>query len=67
VEAIGHECHEDVCLDTFLQLMVDRSKAEIILEIFERGFDLDQLNVELPQMRRVPALQGCCRKAMKGG
>ena len=36
--------------DPLLQLVVDRSQSEIVLEGFERRLDLDQLNVELPQL-----------------
>ena len=33
-----------------LQLVVDRSQSEIVLEGLERRLDLDQLNVEPPQL-----------------
>jgi hypothetical protein len=56
-QAIGHECNEHVCLDTMLQLMVDRSKVAIVLEILERDFDLNELHVELPEMGTVLSAQ----------
>jgi len=48
VQAIGQEDNEDMRLDVPFDLMVDRAELQIILEILERGLDLDELDVELP-------------------
>ena len=39
--------------DALLELMVDRTQLQIILEIFERGLDLDELDIELPKLGRI--------------
>jgi hypothetical protein len=57
VQAIGHECNEDVRFDTLLQLMVDGTQAEIVLKVLEGGLDLDQLDIELPKLGRVSSAQ----------
>ena len=54
---IGCSRASTVRLDTLLQLMVDKPQAEIVLEILESSLDLDQLNVELPEVRRVLCAQ----------
>jgi hypothetical protein len=41
VEAVGEERDEDVRLDALLEVMVDRTQAEVILEVLEGGLDLD--------------------------
>ena len=58
MQAIGHEGNEDVRFDALFQLVVDGPQAEIVLKILEGSLDLDQLNVELPQMRRVFSAAG---------
>ena len=50
MQAIGQEGDEDVRLDAVLKLVVDRAEFQIVLEILERGLDLDELDIELPQM-----------------
>src|SRR5215216_5358475 len=50
VQTVGHEGDEDVSLDALLELMVDGPQPEIVLEGLERRFDLDQLDVEAPQL-----------------
>ena len=50
VKAVGQEGDEDVRLDAVLKLVVDRAEFQIVLEILERGLDLDELDIELPQM-----------------
>ena len=50
VQTIGQEGDDAMRFDPLLQLVVDRSQSEIVLEGFERRLDLDQLNVELPQL-----------------
>src|SRR6516225_1404879 len=57
VQAIGQERDEDVRLDAADQLMVDRPQLQIVLEVLKGGLDLDQLDIELPQLGRVPARQ----------
>src|SRR5262245_49721515 len=53
VQAVGHEGDEDVSLDAVRQLMEDRSQLQVVLEVLEGSFDLDELDVELPQLGRV--------------
>ena len=53
VQTISQECDEDVRFDALLELMVDRTELQIVLEIFERGLDLDELNIELPKLGRI--------------
>jgi hypothetical protein len=53
VKAIGHKGNEDVRFDTMLELVKDRTELQIILEILERGLDLDELDIEPPQLCRV--------------
>src|SRR5215471_19268969 len=57
VKAIGQEGDEDVRFDAVLKLMVDRAELQIVLEILERGLDLDELDIELPQMSRLSGAQ----------
>jgi hypothetical protein len=47
MQAIGEEGDEDVRFDAMLKLVVDRTELQIILEILERRFDLDELDIEL--------------------
>src|SRR5258707_1574366 len=47
VKAIGQEGDEDVRFDAVLKLVVDRAELQIVLEILERGLDLDELDIEL--------------------
>jgi len=46
-----------VCFDAILKLVEDRTELQIILEIFERGLNLDELDVELPQHCRILGAQ----------
>src|ERR1700732_5479846 len=55
VQAIGQERHEDVRLDAVLELVVDRAQVQIVLHGLEGGLDLDELDVEPPQLGRVLA------------
>ena len=57
VEAIGQEGDEDVRFDAVLKLMEDRTELQIIFEVLERGLDLDELNIEVPQLGRVLVTQ----------
>jgi hypothetical protein len=36
-----------------LKLVADRAELQIVLEVLERGLDLDELDVELPQLGRI--------------
>lgn len=49
VQAVGEEGDEDMRLDSLLVLMEDGPDCEIALERLEGGFDLDELQVELPE------------------
>ena len=51
VQAVGQEGDEDVGFDPVLQLVVDRPQGQVALEVLEGLLDLDQLDVELPQLR----------------
>src|SRR5208282_487788 len=53
VETIGQEGDEDVRLDAVLELVVDRAQVQIVLHGLEGGLDLDELDVEPPQLGRV--------------
>src|SRR6266566_4178955 len=50
-ETVGKEGNQDVRIHPTLQLMVDRSNAQIALQTFEGRFDLRQLHVSIPQYR----------------
>ena len=52
VQAVGQEGDEDVRLDAVLELMVDRAQVQIVLHGLEGGLDLDELDVEPPQLGR---------------
>src|SRR5262249_54984559 len=43
--------------DAVLKLVVDRTELQIVLEILECGLDLDELDIELPQMGRLSGAQ----------
>jgi len=38
-------------------MMIDRAELQIVVEIFERGLDLDQTDVGPPPFRRYPVAQ----------
>src|ERR1700685_4092637 len=40
-------------LDAVLELMVDRAQLQIVLHGLEGGLDLDELDIELPQLGRI--------------
>jgi len=46
-----------VRFDAVLKLVVDRAELQIVLEILERGLDLNELDIELPQMGRLSGAQ----------
>src|SRR5580693_4379449 len=41
-------------LDAVLELMMDRAQVQIVFHSLEGGLDLDELDVEPPQLRRLP-------------
>jgi hypothetical protein len=45
------------CFDAPFELMVDGAKLQIVLEVFERRLDLGELDVELPEILRIPPTQ----------
>ena len=55
VQTVGQESHKNVGFNPMFQPVENRSQTQIILEVFERRFDLRQLNIELPQPGRVLA------------
>jgi hypothetical protein len=57
VQAIGEEGDEDVRFDAMFELVEDRAELQIILEILERGLDLDELDIEPPQLCRILVAQ----------
>ena len=52
-EAERHERREYVCFDPVLELVVDRTQTEVVLEFAERVFDLSLDHVLLPERLRV--------------
>jgi hypothetical protein len=46
-----------VRFDAVLELVVDRPELQVVLEILERGLDLDELDIELPQVDRISVAQ----------
>jgi hypothetical protein len=53
VHAVREECDEDVRFDALLFLVKDGPDREIAFECFEGCLDLDELQIELPELRRV--------------
>jgi len=53
VQTISQEGDEDVRLDARFDLVLDRAQVQIVLHGLEGGLDLDQLDIELPQLTRV--------------
>src|SRR5580658_8882738 len=51
VQAVGQEGDEDMRLDAVLELMMDRA---LVFHSLEGGLDLDELDIEPPQLRRLP-------------
>ena len=45
-QRIGEERHEDMGLDAVLELMMDGTDRQIVLQFLERLLDLDQLEIE---------------------
>lgn len=57
VQAIGHECDKDMGFDPLFELVVNRAQFEIVLQVFECGLNLNQLDVELPKLSRLSAAE----------
>ena len=57
MKAIGHESNEDVGLDAIFALMIDGAQVQVVLEVFEGGFNFGQLDVEAPQLRWIAATE----------
>src|SRR6201981_3997776 len=57
MQAIGQEGDEDMRLDARFALMIDRAQPQIVFQVLEGGLDLDELDVEPPQLGRVLAAQ----------
>ena len=55
-QAIGQECHEDMGFDAGLQLVMNGPDRKIVLQFLERLLDLDQLQIEPPELSGVVAL-----------
>ena len=53
IQTIGQKRYKDVSLDARVLLVIDGADGQITFEIAEDGFDFRQLNVALPQDRRV--------------
>ena len=50
MQAVGEEGDEDVRVDPVFELVMDRAHREVALEIFERLFDVHELDVVTPQL-----------------
>jgi len=57
VQTVGQEGDEDVRLDALLELVVDRAQLQIVLHGLEGSLDLDELDIERPQLGWVFATQ----------
>src|SRR4051812_1500647 len=57
VKAIGQKGDEDMSFDALFELMIDRTQLQIVFEILERGLDLDKLDIEQPELGRLPPAQ----------
>ena len=55
VKGVGHESDEDVRLNPFLVLMMDRPKSQVSFQVLECLFDVNQLSIELPHLGGVAA------------
>jgi transposase len=53
LQAIGDEGDNDVRLDALIRLMIDRTDRQIVLELLEGLLDLDQLQIQGPELRRI--------------
>jgi hypothetical protein len=53
LKGVGEEGDEDVGLDAPFVLVEDRADREVALQVLERLFDRDELDVVLPEDRRV--------------
>ena len=53
VQAVGEEGDKDVRFDAPLFLVEHRPDGQIAFERFEGGFDLDELQIELPELGRI--------------
>jgi hypothetical protein len=53
LQGVGEEGDEDVRLDPLFVLVEDRPDREVALQVLERLFDCDELNVVLPEDRRI--------------
>ena len=53
IQTVGKKGHEDVRLDAWILLMVDRPDREITLQVSKGCLDLRQLDVTLPQDCRI--------------
>src|SRR5277367_3514162 len=54
-QAVGEERHEDMGFDAVLELVVDGPNRQIVLQFLERLLDLDQLEIEPPEMTGIVA------------
>ena len=48
LQAVGEEGDKDVGVDTFIELVVDRTDGQVAFELFERLLDFSELDVVLP-------------------
>ena len=53
--------NKDVRFDAMLQLMMNRAQCKIVFEVFKSGLDLDQLDIELPELSRLSLPQRLLR------
>ena len=61
MQTIGDEGDEDVRFDALFALVIDRAQLQVVLKILERGLDLDQLDIEPPQLGGLGRIDWCAR------
>ncbi len=50
VQAVRQKTYEDVRLDTFVFLVIDRANAQVLFDLFECLFDFSQYDVLFPKV-----------------
>ena len=53
LQAVGHKGDEDIRLNAFIALMVNRPNGQVALEFFKRLLDFGELELVLPKPGRI--------------